>query len=218
MHTFLVLLPTAHLAANACWRFYMQLRLLAAVYILHDRCCLCMAAVVLYVHYKWFVYITATVYVCTVHGRWYSICAWSLIRVHAICCMLVVCAWPLHVGWCLCVTAAVCTWQMLYMHDIWKMCMTTYVCTMYCTWPLLSVHYRWVVSTWLLLPVHDSYCLYMTKAVYYLWPEYWYSEKRIWVICMSSAIMHSASAGQHWQNMAREISLSLLLSPVLQYM
>ncbi len=164
MHTFLVLLPTAHFAANACWRFEMQLRLLAAVYILHDRCCLCMTTVTSAFHM-----------ICLQYT--YTVWAWQGIFVHG--------RWHVHVS-CTCIccmymTAAGCAWIMLYMHDIWYMCGTTYECTLYNVQLYIVkcsiVHGRWdlcitddvcmtatclcmtaAVCPWLLLSVHDKSC------------------------------------------------------------
>jgi hypothetical protein len=213
MHTFLVLLPTAHFAANACWRFYMQLRLLAAVYILHDHCCLCMAAVVCAFHmiclqYNYTVWAWQVIFV---HGRWH---------VHVSCIMYMYLMYVHDRCW-LCMNDVVYAWHMkhvrynLWMYNVHGRC---------CLGITDDVCMTAVVSTWPQLPVHDSGCHSMAAPVC-TWQKLCticglsirevQSEFGLFVCPVRLCIV---AAGQHWQNMAREISLSFLLSPVLQYM
>ncbi len=129
------------------------------------------------------IYDLFTVQLIYVHDRWYvcmadSLCTCPLIHVRVIYQLLYV-----HDHCWLCMSDDVCAWPCccLYMADIVP-CMTYNICTrqrMYvqCTWPLLSVHYRWCLfdscglymtaaaCAWPLLSVHGCCCLYMTKAV-----------------------------------------------------
>ncbi len=146
MHFTYIFSAVANRAFRGQRLFDMQLRLLAAVYILHDRCCLCMTAVVCAFHmiclqYNYTVWAWQVIFV---HGRWHvPTCIMYMYHVH----VSAVCTWPLlavHEWCCICMTYDTCAVQLMNVH-----------CTMYnCTWPLRSGHYRWCV--------YDSCCLYMT--------------------------------------------------------
>ncbi len=146
--TFLVLLPTAQFAANACWRFCSSAS--------WQRCIYCMTAAVcawqlLYVHFIWFVYSTTILYE---HDRWYLCMADGMYMYHVSCTCIC----------CMYMTAAGCAWMMLYMHDIWYMCGRMYMAAAICALQMMSV---WPLHTcaWQRLSFHGCSCLYMTKAV-----------------------------------------------------
>ncbi len=148
MHTFLVLLPTAHFAANACWRFYMQLRLLAAVYILHDHCCLCMAAVVCAFHmiclqYNYTVWAWRVIFV---HGRWH---VQYIVHVSCITYMYLL---YVHDRCWLCMNDVVYAWHMIHVrYNLWM-----YFCTMYMAAAICALQMK---------SVHDSGCHSMAAPV-----------------------------------------------------
>ncbi len=174
MHTFLVLLPTAHFAGQRLLKiWYAAPPPGSGVYIAWQLLyCMCITYdfftwQLLSVHYRW--------YMCMADGTVYV-----HVRVNAICCMcMIVACW-------LCMSDDICAWPLLSVHGKYCPCMTYDICVgqlMYvqCTWPLLSVHYRWCLfdscclcitaatCACQLLSFHGCSWLCMTKAVYYLW-------------------------------------------------
>jgi hypothetical protein len=172
-----------------------------------------------------------------------AVCAWHMIYVYDNLCMYNV-QWPLvsvHYWWCvyescsLYMTAAACAWQIAAaLHDscglTWQLlpCMIAAALhDSYClAWQLLpcmttaALHdssclcITAATCAWPLLSFHGCSCLYMTKAVYYLWPEYWGSAKRIWVICMSSAIMYSGCRTTLTEYGKRNQSISFVVTSI----
>ncbi len=203
MHTFLVLLPTAHFAANAC--LYATPPPGSFVYIawpllyVHCSCCMCIS-------YDLF---TVQLYCMSMAG---DICAWQM----ACICIMYMYLLYVHDRCWLCMNDVVYAWHMKDVYD--NLCMYN-VHGRCCLGITDDVCMTAVVSTWPQLPVHDSGCHSMAAPVC-TWQKLCticgvstgevQSEFGLIVCPVRLCIM---AAGQHWQNMAREISLSLLLSP-----
>ncbi len=158
MHTFLVLLPTVHFAANRVE----DLKCSSASW---QLCIYCMTAAVcawqlLHVHCIWFVCITATVCALCMTGDTDTYARQMVQYMH-----MAIDTWMCHMLYVhdrcwLCRSDDVCAWPLLAVHEWCCICMTYDTCAVqlmnvHCTWPLRFVHYRWCA--------YDSYCLYMTE-------------------------------------------------------